>query len=955
MKRIFTFIFALAAFFSLQAQDYVIEVGNNFFAPQNQVVMVGETVQWTNTGGFHNVNGHTDTYPDNPEGFINGVASTDAWTFEYTFTVPGTYNYQCDPHAGAGMFGVITVEAAVNNTSDIVITEIMYNSPNSSDLEFIELYNNTAAPIDMTDWSFASGFEYVFPATTLGAGEYLVISSDATMMSSNYGVSSLGWTDGGLSNGGENIILVDAAMNPVDSVDYDDNSDGWPSIADGHGPSLVLCDVNSDNNDPANWQRASTATNYIENCTEVFANPGAASSCGTLPIVTFELICAEVAENEGIMFVDLFIDNPRDIDTPVEISIDASSTATNGEDFDLATPITVIFPAGTDTAQTISFPIIDDAIMDEGAETIVLTLSSVTDDVELATTTNTITIGDNDIELTNALRLTGVYDGPLTGGVPKGVEVYVSQDVPDLSIFGLGSANNGGGSDDQEYSFPAISVTAGTFLFVANDSAGFISYFGLTPDYLFVEGSAVNVNGDDAIELFESNQVIDVFGDINVDGNGTPWEYLDSWAYRKSATGPDGSTFVLDNWYFGGVDVFDGTTVNADAASPYPISSYMLDLGDAIIASDDNANAELNTAITINVLGNDVLPNDVTSLMITQNGAIGTAVVNGDNTITYTPNMDECGDDVITYEVCDANGCDQASVDISVACPTTYPTATIAEVTGVNDQGVATSEGETFELQGIVHGVDFRGGSGLQFSLIDATGGIALFSFDIEYYEAVEGDELIVRGTIGQFSGLTQINPDTIILATTGNDLNTPMVVTELNEDTESELIKIENLTIVDPAEWTNDGSGFNVNVTDGTNTYAMRIDNDSNIFGTDVPDFVFNLTGIGGQFDGDAPFDEGYQILPRYLDDIDPVTSVDNPFVVGEMSVFPNPFSNVLSLKTDLAWERLEVTNVLGQIVYTNNNTANTDLNLNNLSSGVYYLTVVNGEERWTTKVVKQ
>ena len=157
----------------------------------------------------------------------------------------------------------------------------------------------------------------------------------------------------------------------------------------------------------------------------------------------------------------------------------------------------------------------------------------------------------------------------------------------------------------------------------------------------------------------------------------------------------------------------------------------------------------------------------------------------------HTPNMDACGDDMITYEVCDANGCDEAIVSISVACPTTYPMATVAEVTGVNDQGVAISEGESVELQGIVHGADFRGGSGLQFSLIDGTGGIALFSFDIEYYESAEGDELIVRGSIGQFNGLTQINPDTIILVSTGNALNTPMVVTELNEDDVIDAIKL--------------------------------------------------------------------------------------------------------------------------------------------------------------------
>ncbi|HPQ21770.1 MAG TPA: T9SS type A sorting domain-containing protein, partial [Saprospiraceae bacterium] len=43
------------------------------------------------------------------EGFMNGNPSSAAWTFDYTFTIPGVYEYRCDPHAGLGMTGTITV------------------------------------------------------------------------------------------------------------------------------------------------------------------------------------------------------------------------------------------------------------------------------------------------------------------------------------------------------------------------------------------------------------------------------------------------------------------------------------------------------------------------------------------------------------------------------------------------------------------------------------------------------------------------------------------------------------------------------------------------------------------------------------------------------------------------------------------------------------------------------
>jgi len=84
----------------------------------------------------------------------------------------------------------------------------------------------------------------------------------------------------------------------------------------------------------------------------------------------------------------------------------------------------------------------------------------------------------------------------------------------------------------------------------------------------------MSINGDDAIELFMNASVIDVFGDINVDGTGEPWEYMDGWAYRVDGTGPDGSTFVLDNFFYSGPNALDGETSNATAQFPFPTGTY---------------------------------------------------------------------------------------------------------------------------------------------------------------------------------------------------------------------------------------------------------------------------------------------------------------------------------------------------------------------------------------------
>ncbi|MBD3220561.1 hypothetical protein GF314_04900 [bacterium] len=173
------------------------------------------------------------------------------------------------------------------------------------------------------------------------------------------------------------------------------------------------------------------------------------------------------------------------------------------------------------------------------------------------------------------LVITGVVDGPLPGGIPKAVELCAVQDIADLSAYGLGSANNGGGSDGVEFTFPADAVVEGQFIYVATEDIEFANFFGFAPDYT---SNAVSINGDDAIELFLGDVVVDVFGDIDVDGSGEPWEYADGWAYRVDNTS-DSDMFDLADWFFSGPNALDDETSNDTAANPFPIGTWEFESG----------------------------------------------------------------------------------------------------------------------------------------------------------------------------------------------------------------------------------------------------------------------------------------------------------------------------------------------------------------------------------------
>lgn len=173
-----------------------------------------------------------------------------------------------------------------------------------------------------------------------------------------------------------------------------------------------------------------------------------------------------------------------------------------------------------------------------------------------------------------ALHLTGIFDGPLSGGTPKGIELYASDNISDLSAYAVGTANNGGGTDGAEFTLSG-SATAGDYIYVvANGNEDqFTSFLGGSATFA---SSALGINGDDAIELFNitggSPSVIDTFGVIDVDGNGENWEYTDGWAYRNTVTA--GGAFTASDWTFSGANAWDGAGSNASSDSVMPIGTF---------------------------------------------------------------------------------------------------------------------------------------------------------------------------------------------------------------------------------------------------------------------------------------------------------------------------------------------------------------------------------------------
>ena len=137
------------------------------------------------------------------------------------------------------------------------------------------------------------------------------------------------------------------------------------------------------------------------------------------------------------------------------------------------------------------------------------------------------------------LELKGIidFDVPSGGTDGKAIHLVASGDIQDLSQYGLGIANNGGGSDGIEYTFDPISVSNGDDILVVKSSLAMVNYLGNCFnefEYVLETSNNLTQNGNDAIELFFNLNVIETYGDIYVDGSGQEWEYSDSWAYKEN-------------------------------------------------------------------------------------------------------------------------------------------------------------------------------------------------------------------------------------------------------------------------------------------------------------------------------------------------------------------------------------------------------------------------------------
>lgn len=884
--RIFLMSAIVGCFSFAQATVHNVSVGSNFFNPNSLSITAGDTVFWTNTGGFHNVDGSNAA---NPVTFTNGGASSASWTYQRQFNQIGTYNYVCTPHA-PGMSGSIIVNAAaLPPSNDLVITGVFDGPLTGGNPKGVELYvvNNIS---DLSTFGLGSanngggtdGQEFTFPAVAATAGDYIYVTTDTALFRIFFGFGAA-YQDGSMAINGDDAVEL-FSNGSVGDVFGDINVDGsgqpweyldsWAYRVSGTGPddsTFVL----------ANWTfgGVNTFDNTTTNAAAVPPMP--IGSYSTVAVVTSDLILT------GIMDGTLPGGTPKVVELYATAAIADLSvygvsrvSGSNGSIGQAA----YVMPADA-AVQGQRIYITNDST---GFFTFFGFNATYVD-------TNTsfngvVGNGDDAYELyKNNTSVVDVFGDATKDGTGEPWEYTdswayrINGTGPDGNVFVLANWTFGGPNalDNETSNLTAVTpFPISTYSPIATAPTGGI------PTYTIAQITTENATTAVADSIGTECKLVGFVATPNFRSSGSGVEFV-------LVDGSNTAGITVRNTSLNSYTPAMGDELRVIGTIAQFRGLTQLNIDSIVVISNVNTlpNATVETTLGENTEGRIVRLNNVTVVPSTignwSSGNVDVYSAAGDtSTVRFDSDFGAAWGTAPTgmFSVVGVGGQFSGSVSpfdngyqlfpriaSDIILPTVIgaggiPNYTLAQIIGLDANGVADSLNVDARITGVVFTDDFDGNAGYQFNIYDATGAITVFSFaDVGTYAVTRGDSLRIIGSVAQFNGLTQFSPDSIVVLSQGATLKTPTVATRVTEANESDYIRLNGFSLVTPSQWpVSAGGSSNVDITDGTTTLTLRIDSDINLNGSPAPIGIFDVIGAAGQFDNSSPYFDGYQILPR-------------------------------------------------------------------------------------------
>ena len=337
--------------------------------------------------------------------------------------------------------------------------------------------------------------------------------------------------------------------------------------------------------------------------------------------------------------------------------------------------------------------------------------------------------------------------------------------------------------------------------------------------------------------------------DYDVDGDPVSINAVWSGSNGSVSDNGDGTITYTPDPGFTGVDIARYRITDGNGS--VSIANIMIYVGitnNPPVAVDDNANTDENIPVITGVLTNDSDPDlDPISITAVTQPANGTAVDNGNGTITYTPDLNYNGPDSYTYTITDGRGgTATATVSVTVNSINNPPVANDDFENTLEDTGMVITvllndtdaDGDPLSIVGFTQGSDG--------SVTDNGDGTLTYTPDADFsgtdtftYVAGDGNGGADVATVTVVVGAVNDSPVAVDDAGATNE-DTDVTIDVLANDSDPEGDPISIFSVTQPANGTVVDNG------DGTTTYTPNPDFNGN------DTYTYTITdGNGGLANG--------------------------------------------------------------------------------------------------------
>lgn len=493
------------------------------------------------------------------------------------------------------------------------------------------------------------------------------------------------------------------------------------------------------------------------------------------------------------------------------------------------------------------------------------------------------------------------------------------------------------------------SIPPGTILTFAANASEFEATYGFAPTDNFGTGGVADSNGDDNIALRNGTTIYDIFGVPGVDGTNTAHEFEDGRAERKASVTAPSSTWVASEW---NIDNDSGGGDGAqDAPSGYDPGSWVGFSGNTSpnlgIQSPNNNVTIYSNSLNISLsIENFSVANGSGDGHIHYTLDGGSVVMKYDTDPITLTNLGE-GNHILVFSLVDNNHnaldpAVEATLNFTVDIPTQ-----VSNISALRQSNL----GEAIEVVGeavLTYKQSFRNAKVFQDDnagiYVDDSNGVITTTYELG--DGVTG----ITGTLSDYNGLLQFTPisDPGVATSSSNTVNpvtlTLAQLTASGENYESQLVRVEDVTISGDNGETTFINGKTYSLTNGSDTFPLRT-TFYNFNGEDLPTSASDFEGIINERS-----DVGLHLAPRSFNDIT-LTAIS--FDKIQLNLYPNPAQTTLNLSGFSSPVKISVFDMLGK-QHIETEVINT-IDVSALKPGFYMVEIKNETRSKVFKIIKQ